>query len=176
MSVDYGDDALQSWSKYLRDLQKINENTTSMKTQLSAEFVMALIILFSICYCQHFHFGRVVGNPFSIPIISDVSFRFCIFSRSTTSKATGKFCFFRFNCNKGKLFSTVKQSQNILIMIVAKMFWKNFTIYRFLVGSNVASASSSRHEEQKGYPLLNGEHMFKHPSPVLPTWKKSGFL
>ena len=133
-----------------------------MKTQLSAEFVMALIILFSICYCQHSHFGWVVENPFSIPIISDVSVRFCIFSRSTTSKATGTFCFFRFNCNEEKLLSIVKQSQNILIMIVAKMFWKNFTIYRFLAGSNVASASSSRHEEQKDYPLLNGEphHLF----------------
>ena len=27
MPLDYGDDALQSWTKYSRDLHKINENT-----------------------------------------------------------------------------------------------------------------------------------------------------
>ena len=36
----------------------------------------------------------------------------------------------------------------------------------------MASASSSRYEEQEEYPQLNGEDMFKHTSPVLSTCKK----
>ena len=55
----------------------------------------------------------------------------------------------------------------------SKLFWKNFIIYRFVAGSNVASASCSRYEEQEDYFQLKGEHMFKS---LLPTWKKSGYL
>ena len=34
---------------------------------------MVLIILFSIYYCQHFHFGCVVKSQFLIPTISEIS-------------------------------------------------------------------------------------------------------
>ena len=71
---------------------------------------------------------------------------------------------------------TVKQSQTILTVTAVKLFWKNITIYCFLAGSNVAPASCSKYEEQEEYPQLKGEHMFKNSSPVLPTWKKSGYL